>query len=152
MDDGAALVRYLHERACERLILLYAHYVDNGQATRVADLFTPDGTWTGPAGRTLSDREEIRAAFQGRQQLTRRLSRHVLTNVLVDWTGANGATGSAYLVNYRHDYRDADAERPGPARHPKFVGDYSFTFRQLEKTWYIRSLHFDLVFLRKAGE
>jgi uncharacterized protein (TIGR02246 family) len=106
--------------------------VDSGEAARVADLFTRDGVWTGADGRSMTGQEEIRAGFAGRQSMTRRLSRHVMTNVLVDVRSDSEASGIAYLINDRHDGPTDTPERPGPARHPKFVGDHHFEFRRSE--------------------
>jgi uncharacterized protein (TIGR02246 family) len=144
--------RVLDERACERLVYQYARFVDGGEAGRVADLFTRDGVWIGADGRSMNGQDEVRAAFAGRQTITRRLSRHVMTNVLIDGHSDSEASGIAYLINYRHDAATDTPEKPGPARHPKFVGDYHFTFRRSEDGWRISSLRFDLVFLRRAGD
>jgi uncharacterized protein (TIGR02246 family) len=147
-DDD--LTRLLAERACERLIYAYARFVDSGEAGRVADLFTEDGVWTGADGRSMNGREQVRAAFLGRQALTRRLSRHVMTNVQIDVHSETEASGIAYLINYRHDGPGQTVEKPGPARHPKFVGDYHLTFRNVDDQWRIAALRFDLLFLRRS--
>lgn len=73
-----------------------------------------------------------------------------MTNVLIDVHGDTEASGTAYLINYRHDGSSEVAEKPGPARHPKFVGDYHLRFRRLEGNWRIASLRFDLLFLRRS--
>jgi uncharacterized protein (TIGR02246 family) len=144
----ADLASLVAERACERLMYEYARLVDSGQASKMADLFTDDGTWTGGDGRSLDGRDDIRAAFTGRQALARRQSRHVITNVLVDVRGEDEAGGVCYLVNYRHDSTTGTAEKPAPAAAPKFVGDYHLTFRRVDGEWRIASLRFDLAFLR----
>ena len=142
--------RLLDERACERLVHQYARFVDSGEAARVAELFTPDGVWTAADGRSMDGQEAITAGFVGRQGLTRRLSRHVMTNVLIDRINDTEASGTAYLINFRHDERTGPAQKPGPARLPKFVGDYHLTFRRSDGEWRIATLRFDLVFLRPA--
>src|ERR1700685_1668754 len=86
------------ERASQRLVFQYARLVDSGQAAQVADLFTEDGVWTGADGRSMNGRAEILAAFSGRQALSRRTSRHVMTNVQIDMDGEDAATGIAYLI------------------------------------------------------
>jgi uncharacterized protein (TIGR02246 family) len=146
------VARLLAERACERLVYDYARFVDSGEASRIADLFTDDGVWTGANGHSMNGRAELLSAFSGRQALTRRLSRHVMTNVAVDIQGEDRATGLAYLINYRHDSQSDVAERPGPARNPKFVGDYHLEFRRVDGQWRIATLRFDLLFLRRRGE
>jgi uncharacterized protein (TIGR02246 family) len=146
------VARLLDERACERLVYDYARAVDSGQAAKIADLFTEDGVWTGANGHSMNGRAELLASFSGRQALTRRLSRHVMTNVAVDIESEDRATGIAYLINYRHDSESDVAEPPGPARNPKFVGDYHLEFQRVDGVWRIATLRFDLVFLRRRGE
>lgn len=142
------LEQLLAERACERVVLEYARLVDSGRAAEIADLFTDDGEWLGDDGRGMQGKQEIRAAFAGRQALGRRQSRHVITNVLVDIDGPNTGRGVAYLVNFRHDAQGSVAARPAPADHPKFVGDYHLTFRRQGERWLIETLSFEMAFLR----
>ena len=150
MSDAAEhLDRIIAERACERLVYEYAWLVDSGNASGVADLFTDDGEWLGADGRGMRGNIEIRQAFAGRQGLTRRQSRHVMTNVRIDYDGGDRAAGTAYLLNYRHDADGDVAAQPAPADHPKFVGDYHLTFRRTPSGWRIETLRFDLVFLRQ---
>lgn len=148
MADPSDLDRLIAEHACERLIYEYAWHIDSGAAALVADLFTDDGEWLGADGRGMQGIEKIREAFTGRQALTRRKSRHVMTNVRVDYDGANGAVATAYLVDFRHDDSRETSTGPAPADHPKFVGDYEFTFRRASQGWRIATLRFDLAFLR----
>ena len=42
MDDT---LRLQIERECQRLVTAYCHYVDHGEAERIADLFREDGVW-----------------------------------------------------------------------------------------------------------
>jgi hypothetical protein len=148
----AELQRIISEHACERLLYEYARLVDSGRASGIPDLFTDDGVWTGADGRSMDGRADMVAAFSGREALARRQSRHVITNVIVDVSDDDEATGIAYLINYRHDAADGIAENPSPAGHPKFVGDYHLRFRRVEGTWRIASLQFDLAFLRRRAE
>src|ERR1700760_692042 len=97
----------------------YARFVDSGHASGIADLFTEDGTWTGADGRGMNGRAELRASFAAREALSRRQSRHVIPNVLIDVQSPDEAAGIAYLINYRHDSQGDELERPAPARHPK---------------------------------
>lgn len=150
MTSGLELV--LAERACERLVLRYARLVDSGHASEIADLFTDDGEWIGADGRGMHGKEAIRAAFTSRQGLTRRQSRHVMTNVLIEVEGSDVATAVVYLINFRHDSGDGVAAHPAPADHPKFVGDYHLTFRRVAGEWLIATLRFDLAFLRTRAQ
>jgi hypothetical protein len=133
-------------------MLEYARFVDSGHAAGIADLFSVDGEWLGADGRGMNGRDEIRKAFTGRQALTRRQSRHVMTNVLIDIDGPDTAHGIAYLINFRHDSDGPVAAHPAPADHPKFVGDYHLTFGREGDRWQILTLRFDLAFLRRRKD
>ena len=152
-DNGTmdALTRLLAERACERLMVDYAWAVDSGRAVLIADLFTDDGVWEGADGGGMRGRETIVAAFTKRQALTRRASRHVITNQAVDVIDENTATGRAYLINYRHDSAEGVAEVPAPAGHPKFVGEYHLQYVNTPDGWRIKTLRFTLAFLRRSS-
>ena len=81
MED---LERLWIERECERLVVKYCHYVDHGEASRIADLFTEDGVWHS-AEATMNGVEEIRKGFGLREANAARMSRHVCNNFLVDF-------------------------------------------------------------------
>jgi uncharacterized protein (TIGR02246 family) len=136
------------ERECERLVYRYAWFVDSGEAAAIADLFVDDGTWAAGGGEAMRGRDGIRTGFEARQAVARRQSRHVMTNVLIDVTGLDTATGRAYLVNFRHDSPTGVAEKPAPADVPKYVGEYHLTFRRVDGAWLFQSLDLDLAFVR----
>ncbi|MET0146480.1 MAG: nuclear transport factor 2 family protein [Ilumatobacteraceae bacterium] len=146
--DPAVVATLVAERSCERLMYTYAQLVDFGGAAGIADLFTTDGVWLGADGGAMRGQAAIREAFSRRQGLTRRQSRHVITNVLVDVRSPDEAEGIAYLINYRHDSQSGVAEHPAPADAPKFVGEYHLSFRKDAAGWRIATLRFDLAFLR----
>src|SRR5512143_164907 len=103
------------ERACERLIVAYSHMIDFGEAGNVADLFTDDGVWES-SERHLDGSAQIAASFQARQANTGRRSRHVCTNVAIDVSGPDAATGVSYYTLYREDDVESEtAELDGPA-------------------------------------
>ncbi|MEV6291094.1 nuclear transport factor 2 family protein [Streptomyces sp. NPDC051896] len=136
------LQRLLAERACERLIVDFVHRLDLGEPASVAELFAEDGTWEWPPpgdGRRIEGREALRAYFGSRP--VDRLSRRLMSNVLVTVTGPDTATGTAYFTTYR-----VDGHRPGgpiPSGPPVQVGHYEDTFRRLDGDWLItsRTLH-----------
>ena len=145
LDDVARLVI---ERACERLITDYARFVDFGNAARIAELFTPDGVWEGPGAR-MEGQEAIRAGFWRREGVTRRVSRHVCTNVAIDVLGPSEARGLSYLINYRHDRRDGDDPgAPAPAGPPKYVGEYHDRFVRTAEGWRFAERVCTLAFVR----
>jgi hypothetical protein len=144
MDD---LERLLVERACERLIIEYARRVDLGEADRIADLFTEDGRWEG-TDLVLDGREAIHEWFENRGRLTRRVSRHVCTNIAVEALSTSEATSLSYMINYRHDRPEGDTATPVPAGHPKYVGELRDSFRLTEEGWRFTSRVVSVAFLR----
>ncbi|MFJ9953217.1 nuclear transport factor 2 family protein [Kitasatospora sp. NPDC091207] len=123
--------RLLAERACERLIVDFVRRLDLGDPASVADLFTVDGIWEWPhGGRRIEGREALRAYFGSRP--ADRLSRRMMTNILVTVGSATTATATSYLTTYRVDgYVDGML----PPRLPANVGHYEDTFRKVGGAW-----------------
>src|SRR5262245_40927101 len=109
MDE---LQKLLAERACERLINEYARRVDFGDAAAIACLVTEDSRWEGDRG--FAGGERIRGWLTGREGVTRRVSRHVCTNVMVEVLSPTQARSHCYMVNYRHDRAEGDESLPVP--------------------------------------
>lgn len=141
------LERVLIECACERLIVEYARRVDFGEAGRIADLFTVDGRWEG-TDLVLAGRDAIHAWFEKREQLTRRVSRHVCTNIAIDVCSPSEATSLCYMLNYRHDRRGGEADAPVPTEHPKYVGELRDAFRLTDDGWRFSSRVVTVAFQR----
>ena len=120
------------ERECERLIAQYCHYVDHGEASNIADLFTEDGVWTN-VNVTMAGRDGIRNGFQKRQDNKGRMSRHVCTNALIDVINEHEANGTVYLSLYFHD------GEPGRERSPtdclQKLGEYRDSFVKTGEGW-----------------
>ncbi|MCP3854443.1 MAG: nuclear transport factor 2 family protein [Actinomycetia bacterium] len=149
MGQSDDLARLLDERACERLINVYCQLVDRGEAAAMADLFTEDAVWRSTEGVVMTGRDEIRAGFLRRQGVTRRQSRHLCTNVVIDIDG-DQATGTCYLVNFRHDSETGTAEHPAPADAPKYVGEYQDRFVRTPAGWRFTERVADMVFIRPS--
>ena len=150
-DPGipADLATIADERACERLIINYTHLVDSGNASAIADLFTPDGTWRTDEF-AMEGQDAIRSGFGRRQGVSRRQSRHVCTNIAVSVNG-DSATAVSYLINYRHDSQSGQAERPAPAGIAKYVGEYYDQFTRTEQGWRFSDRLFAVTFLRPSS-
>jgi hypothetical protein len=145
MDELARLVA---ERACERLVIEYARRVDFGAAASLADLFVSNGSWSAE-GLVLDGRDAIRAHFLKREGVTRRVSRHFITNMTVDVGDDGGvARGLAYFLNLRVDRPEGDHSLPVAVRLPKYTGEYHTTFRREDGAWRLEHLRVDVTFLR----
>lgn len=147
MDD---LNRLLAERQCERLIVEYCRLVDFGRAAEIADLFCEDGEWRG-VDLHLHGREQIREWFTKRQGVTRRVSRHVCTNVGVDVLSEDEAESVCYMINYRHDRQEGDLALPVPVEVPKFIGELHDRFRRTPEGWRFASRRVDVSFVRRRA-
>jgi hypothetical protein len=147
VDD---LSRLLAERACERLIVEYTRRVDFGHAAEIADLFCADGEWHG-VDLHLTDREQIRAWFVKREGVTRRVSRHLCTNIAIDVFSEDEAESVCYMINYRHDRQEGDLSLPVPVEVPKFIGELHDRFRREPDAWRFASRRVDLSFVRRRA-
>ncbi len=146
MDD---LDRLLAERACERLIVEYCRRVDFGEAGRIAELFTEGGRWEG-TDLVLDGREEIRAWFERREAVARRVSRHVNTNVAIDVLDEDRAESLCYLINYRRDRAEGDERYPVPGDIPKYVGELRDRFERTSEGWRFSARKVDVAFFRPS--
>jgi hypothetical protein len=145
---------------CERLVARYAQLIDFGEAGRVAELFTDDGVWEGGSTR-MCGTDELCRGFLARERRTNRVSRHVCTNVVIDFVGEDEAHGVTYLTLYRHDAHDEessaggagvahDRSAPGgaaPLEAPLAVGEYRDTFVRTDRGWRIRHRSFSVGFV-----
>ena len=143
MDE---LKRIAIERECERLVTAYCHFVDHGEAAKIADLFTEDGVWTSPEF-TANNREEVRASMTQRQENANRMSRHVCNNFQLDVIDEDHAEGVVYLTLYRHDGKPG--RRLSPLDGPVLVGEYRDSFVRRDDGWKISRREIVVSFLRK---
>lgn len=133
--DLDPLQRLLAERACERVVLDFVRRLDLGEPSSVAELFTEDGTWEWPDGeRLVEGREALRKYFGSRP--AGRLSRRLMSNVLVTLTTPDTAISTAYFTTYRVDGHHGGLVPAGP---PVQVGHYEDNFREVDGSWLIAS-------------
>lgn len=136
------------ERECARLVTAYCHFVDHGEAARVADLFSEDGVWKSPEV-TMQGREQLQQGFARRQANVERLSRHVCNNLLLDVIDRDHAEGTVYLTLYRHD--GEKGRNISPLEQPELVGEYRDSFVRTEDGWRIANREIAVSFLRGAN-
>ena len=137
--------RLLIENECQRLVTLYCHYIDHGEAERVAELFSKDGRWVSDQV-TMDGVEQIRKGFAQRQANAKRMSRHVCNNFHVEVQDEDHAEGCVYLTLYRHDGKEGRAlsRLEGPA----LVGEYRDSFVRTREGWRIANRKMEASFLR----
>ena len=142
------LDRLLIERECERLVALYTHYADFGEAERVAELFAQDAIWAAGDIR-FEGQEQIRQMMRGRQGMIGRRSRHVCTNLQINVLDEDLAEGLVYLTLYRHDF-DGPEREAGEIMDtaPTAVGEYRDQFRRTDTGWRFSERHASLAFGR----
>ncbi len=139
--------RFEIERACERLVTAYCHYVDHGEASRIAELFSEDGVWSSPDV-TMSGREQLEKGFGRREAQKERMSRHVCNNFLCDVEDPDHARGVVYLTLYRHD--GAETRTVSPLEGPAMVGEYRDRFVRTAEGWRIQERRIRVNFVRGA--
>jgi ketosteroid isomerase-like protein len=123
------------EAACQRLVVAYCHYVDHGEASRVADLFTQDGVWEAP-DTTVAGNQSIREFFKVLEQDDTRMSRHICSNFQLNEISAAEAMGVVYVTLYRH--HGEQGRSTSPLAGPTAVGEYRDHFVRTPDGWRIK--------------
>lgn len=116
------------ELACTRLINQFANFNDAGRHDELAALFTEDGQYARPTepDNYVQGRAAILAAFKGRP--ADKLTRHLITNIVVDVTGPASATGICYVTLYAGS-TGKPAEKHGYQANPsQLIGEYHDVF------------------------
>ena len=132
MDDLAS------ERACERLVLDFAHFSDRQDYQSLAELFVPDGIMMRPSGDPLIGREAIVKSYQSRPG--GRITRHVCTNIRITVESAHRAHGLTYAVVYSANSNEPPEAHFGikaDARH--LIGEFEDEFVRTAEGWRIES-------------
>ncbi len=121
--------RMLIERACERLIMLYALHADNYAPDAVAGLFAEDAVLNRGDGDAVG-RAAILAAFTRRRPDA--AVRHISTNVVIDVENADTATGISSMMLFR---RFGSADLPQPLAPAEMIVDYHDRFCRTPDGW-----------------
>ena len=131
------LHRTLIERQLERLVLHSIRAFDARDWQAFADTFTADGVFvraTAPA-EPLVGRAAIVAALAARTAT--RLTRHLCTNIEIEVTGVDAASGRCYLLLFAADAAQpagVDGYRSDPTQR---IGEYHDTFARTAEGWRI---------------
>lgn len=127
--DEITQLSIFHE--CQRLTTLYCHYVDHGEASRIADLFSVDGICK--VGGEHRGRDQIRKAFRVREENKGRISRHVCNNFVLNSASDTEASGTVYLTLYRSD--GPEDRKIAELEGPVVVGEYRDKYVKTSEGW-----------------
>lgn len=111
--------------AIEQLTVEYSFLLDHGRANELAELFTEDGIFDNPnLGVRAVGREAI-AAYYAQRAAEARTTRHITTNLRLEFETTDRATGTRIILYYRGD-------GPGPTfpAKPGSVGEYIEVFKR----------------------
>lgn len=128
------------EHACERLAIASYSLMDQGRYEETAALFTEDATWV-RGGKPVEGRSGILASLN--QRPITDISRHLVTNVLVQLVSADEAEATACFVPLRGARREDGSVAMPPITN---VGDLSFRFRREADGWRISHLRPTMIF------
>jgi len=131
MDD---LTRLSIEAACSRLVLEFAKFNDDLQHEKLAALFTEDCVFARPLDpeHPYHGRAAVHAIFRDRKP---RLTRHVMTNIIIDAISETEAKGSCYVTMIS----SADVENPPHEGEGIFFGGFDDEFVKEADGWKFRS-------------
>lgn len=141
--------------ACERLVLDFARYADQGEYEKVGALFADAGTFTRRGetfcgGAAISD--SIDAMLKNRRSAPKNpwwRIRHFCSNIVIDVASAEEAVGLSYYTIYR--YQGDPVEGVPPIVGPALIGDYADVFVRTSAGWRFKSREVRPAFFNPAA-
>ena len=141
-EENIALI----EHTCSKLINRFAYLNDAQRYAELAELFSDDARFarpTDPDNYTLG-KDNILAAFMARPK--DRISRHAMSNILIDVTSESTAKGVSYVILYTASTDDV-AEKFGlQANQSQFIGEFYDDFILTDTGWKIASRSGRIIF------
>jgi len=131
MDDITLLTI---ERACQRLVLDFAKFNDDLDHQSLADLFVDDCEFARPLDptRPYFGKDKVHAIFRDRKP---RLTRHVMTNILITVVSETEARGNSYVTMLSSPNTE-NWPQPGEGI---FVGAFDDVFVKTDAGWKFKS-------------
>jgi hypothetical protein len=123
------------ELACSKLCNQFAVFNDAGSHEELVALFTEDGRYARPTDpdNFVSGRAAILAAFKARPK--DRITRHLITNIVVNVTGVKTAQGICYVTLFNGSTANP-AEKSGfKANAAVLIGEYRDEFVLTATGW-----------------
>ena len=93
----------------------------------------------------MKGKEQLKKGF-GRRQKSKRISRHVCTNLQIDVIDDDNAKGLVYLSLYRHDPKEAEGAT-APLPGPNLIGEYADIFQRVNGQWLFAQRKIGVAFL-----
>ena len=151
MGRGEALVlsnnsaNLFTENSCKKAGMNYARYADQNNIDELALLFSEDAEFV-LAGRSFKGRKAIKSLFLMLQKRKDHISRHLISNYLVQ-VGKNGnIRGSSYITLYRLPKKGATAAAPVL---PDVFAEYDDDYQISGERCLIKRREINLVYVRQ---
>ena len=123
------------------LICQHSWQLDHGQSEHIADLYCQDGVLIG-VGPDIVGREALRDWARNRARMSNLITRHINTNFLFVWGGADEVEVRSAVTLYRH------ANEGVGEPMPLLVGDFEDTVVMRNGTWRFRQRKVVVAFAR----
>lgn len=143
--DMETLTRLEIEAACTRLMTTFSLCTDTFDYDRALGLFVPDCTFQ-RADEVFEGHDGLRFVLNRRNP--ERITRHVLSNILIDVEDEHTATGQAYALVFGHVGALSDSGE-APLVSPDSLVIFNGGFTRTSEGWRIKSWNIGLSF-RKA--
>ena len=134
------------EFACTKLVNQFAVYSDAAHYDELAALFTDDGRYARPTdpANFISGHADLLTSFKARPK--DKLTRHLVTNVVIDVTSPTTAKGPSYVTQYAGSTDQPAATHGWRANPAQLVGEYSDDYVLTAAGWKIRQRSGRLIF------
>lgn len=141
-----AIERLLIEADCTRLMTEFANCSDTFDYDRAVELFVPDCRFS-RADEVFEGQDGLRFALSRRP--LDRMTRHIVSNVLIDIASADTASGTAYSLVFGYRGKlEKGAE--APLGGPDSLIHYNAEFTRTGAGWRIATWHIGLAFRKVA--
>ncbi|MGA2262874.1 MAG: nuclear transport factor 2 family protein [Acidobacteriota bacterium] len=118
----------------QNLVAQMLIYYDHQDYDHMMALFTEDAYYSSPTRGDHKGRADIRKAMADRPAT--RLTRHIVSNLVLNVLDATNAEGSSYVTGYLSD-QGWPFKKEVPQEGPPAVGDYRFKFKKVGGAWKI---------------
>ena len=122
------------QQECRDIIVNLVTLSDRGSADEALAYFVADGVWV-RGGKPMAGHPQLLAYFNDRTPGM--LTRHLVSNMMIDVIDDRTATGLSYYTAYVHDSGPAALTLPAPLGIPFSVGEWHDRFRLTDNGWRI---------------